>query len=915
MKSNRLKGIVKPIIALTALILIAAGVIAVNIYYEYLQYAEIGYRYIYVFFTNITAKLGVQTLSFALVFMYFLANNFIIRKIIYTQNNDLAVVRKPFIIVVFTFILAFLASTVISDKVYQNFLIFSNASKFGETDPLFGHDIGYYVFTRPFYIAVIQSVKGILLFNIIYTFLIYVLLQLRDGIEAFKKLFENKGVFIHSMTNVMLYVVTIALSYKFAKENILYSSFGGISGAGFTHIKIWLVYYKIAPLLLIIIVPLVIYFLLKAKFIPAVVSVLIFPSVWVLTFAAACVNQSLIVDSDELAIEAPYIQNNINMTRRAYGLDKIQEKDYNISNNLTYKDISSRGRLFSNFCIADADEQLSATNKLQGLGTYYKFSDCDLVPYEIDGDKTFVAVSVRELDNDKIGKTTDTYVNKTFKYTHGTGVVVSDIRSNASDNQPEFIVKDIPVLSNVGFPKITQPRIYYGEKMNNSVVVKTGYTEVDYQNVEQNGYSYEGFGGIQMTTLNRLVLSVMNRDYQMLFSGQITSESRALINRNIIQRAKKIAPFFLYDSNPYMIITDNGDLKWVLDAYTVTDQYPYSTVAGQINYIRCPVKVVIDAFNGTVDFYIIDNDNPFVATYKNMYPTLFSQNEIPDDILSHIRYPQDMFKIQAEIYKKYHVTDAVSFYDKNDILDFAKEKNKKGENQYVESYYNLTTDENNETSCVITIPYTQAQSNDICGWLEAGSDKENYGQITAYHVNQTDENKAYGIMYAEKLIENDSTISGQISALSANGAKVSMGNMRVLPVKNSLIYISPVYVTNTENSAAYPELKRVIAIYNDKIAMEKTLFDSLQVIFGKKRANIDVQENLEEEPTLNELIDSIINMYDSIKQYNMANDWENYGKAMREFDEKMSKLKEKKKEVDEKNSFVGPPRADEHTGS
>lgn len=891
------KSIFKPVTAFIAVLILIAGIVAVNMYYEYLQYAEIGIRYIYMYFTTMTAKIGARVTSFVIVFLFFLMNNIALRRISFKDNKDLAVIRRPVWLVLATLIIAFFASGIISGNVYQDFLTYSQNVKFNQADPIFNQDLSYYIFERPFYISVVNSIKGILMVNVVYTLLVYVILQLRDGVNAIGQTFENKGVLIHCVLNVMFVIISVALSYRFAEENMLFGSFCGVTGAGFTDVKIWSIYYKTAPTLLLLIVPLVIYFLKKARYSRAVVTIMIFPTVWVLTLIIAMVNQSVIVDSDELAMEEQYLQYNLDMTRQAYGLNNIKEKSFDLKNDLTYKEAINNQNVLSAVA-ADMDEYIFEVNKLQGLGNYYNFPDSDLVPYEVDGVKTFAAISARELANEKIEQTADTYVNKTFKYTHGTGVAVSDLRSG----REHFIVRDIPVLSDFGFVNIKQPRIYYGERMNNTVLVNTKYNEIDYMSTEHSAYSYEGFGGIQMTLLNRLVLSLCEKDYQMMMSSQITSESRALINRNIIERVKKIAPFFSYDSDPYMIVTDDGELKWIIDIYTVTNQYPYSTsINGNLNYIRCPAKAVADAYNGAVSFYITDPDDVFIKTYQKIYPTLFEYSAMPEQIAKHLRYPKDIFNIQADIYKQYHVTDAAALYDRNDVWDFAKEKGKRGDTQYVDCYYNAGVE-----SMSLNTMYTSHHTDNINALFSASCDSENYGELSLYRINKEEE-VVCSTMYAENIISGDEEITARLDAMRQGGAEVSVGNMQIIPVKNSFIYISPVYVKAVNNSSAYSKLEKVIVVYNSKAAMENSLADSLSAIFGKKPVNAENAVTADDGNDIQGLIDEIIELYENIKQYNSANDWENAGKAMTELDKKINELKARRAELELIEPFVGPP--------
>lgn len=882
-------------------LLILAGIVAVRMYCEYVQFLEIGYQYTSIFVKNLTARLTVQGISLAIIFIFLLVNNFVIRRVIYEDNHDLHVVKSKTVITVLTFIMALIVSAIVSEGLYQDFLKFQNVTWFGENDPVFGWDVGYYVFTRPFFMTLVDSAKGILLFNIIYTLLVYILLQLRGGTQDLKKLFKNKGIFVHCFINLMLFIIMTALVYKFNIEDLLYHTFCSVTGAGATDMRIWYLYYKIAPFLLIIIVPISIYFLSDGKFKRALVTLSSFPVIWILAVLCAVINQTVFVDGDELAAEGKYLAHNIEMTRRAYGLNAFQEKEYEINNDLSYKDVTLYADVLENTNITGDDQLLNAVKKLQGAGNYETFTDTDIIPYTINGRHVPVSIAAREIDSGKLSKSADSYLNERFKYTHGTGIVMTEINQADEEGNPVFLIKDIPVLSDFGITQVKQPRIYYGENTNHTVMVKTQYTESDYENTENGAsYRYDGFGGIQMTATNRLALALSEGDYKILFSSQITNESRALVNRNILKRVNKIAPFFMYDADPYLILTDDGQLKWIIDAYAVTDKYPYSTVMGNINYIRNCAKVVVDAYHGNVTFYATDWDNPFVQTYNKMYPGLFSKEEIPDSIKNHLRYPQDLFKIQTQMYQRYHVTDTEAFYSDTDEWVYAKVKNP------IEPYYTVVRTDAGAGMNLMTI-YTPYKGNSTCAYITAGSDINNYGEVNVYKISESENHKAYGVAQAESIINADTALAEWLKELGQNGLSVSKGPLTAIPVKSTMIYAQAVYTTDN-GTLSTPKRRGVIAVYNGKAAFADTLANAVRNLLSKDSAgkiNPPVI-NAPSSQTEDELLDRAIDMYRRAKEYNRVGDWENYGKAMKEFDDVMTRLAQLKQDADLKNSFVGP---------
>lgn len=908
-------GTAKPVIWFLAAVcvLLVAGFVA-SLFVEYIQIKEIGEQYLSVFATNIRVRLIAQLVSLLVVFVLFAANNLVVRRICRGEHDDLMLISRIMPMLLVTFIISFIASRFISDSVYDEFLTFANSTSFGRTDPVFFNDIGYYLFQRPFLASLVDSVKVILIIQAIYTAVVYVFLGMRNGIESFGDIFKNKNILMHNVVNVLLIFVSVAFSFRFGSEDMLYRSFGELTGAGYTSINIWTKYYAAAPYLLVAVAIAATVFFFRGKRKAGFVSVLVFPAVWLVTCLAAFCVQTFVVAPNGVAVEAPNIENNIYMTREAYGLDKIIVEDFAIDNTLEPSDLQANSETLDNVRIIDYNANVTALNKLQGIKPYYAFKSADIVSYDVDGKPAAVAIGAREIDTEKLAaETSDAYLNKTYKYTHGYGVAMNKMSVATNEGQPEFIVRDIPTVSDSGVVEVTQPRIYYGEYTNNHVIVNTKLKEIDYSEGQQNvEFSYDGNGGIKLDFFNKVLFSVLNGDYKLLMSNQVTDESKILVNRNIVERVKRVAPFFEYDENPYILIDDSGRLKWVIDAYSTSAYYPYAQHYGNINYIRNSAKAVVDAYDGTVTFYVTDDTDPIVQTYRKIYPDMFSAQPMPEDLMRHVRYPEKLFKIQAEMYKQYHITDAHVFYNKSDVWDIAKERYAKNESQYIEPYYNMMKikgfDEKGE-SLLLTMPFTIQNKDYISSWLAAGSDDKYYGKLVLYRFTNAEKN-SYGTMQMENRIDNDPTISSQMTLWGQGGSSVVRGNMIVVPIKDSLLYVEPVYIT-TQNAASFPELKRVIVAYKENIVMEATLKECFDKLFVKTNSDTTSKPPALEPPTPVEgsdvsgtqtiapdgadteaILKNIVTLYERYKSYNAQNDYENAGKVMRDIDVYMQRANE-----------------------
>ncbi len=880
------------------------AITAMSLYVRYIQIREVGVQYTDIYFKNLRVGITAQLVSFLIVFLLFTVNNLFIRRNCWKEHNDLKIISDLLPMLLVTAVIAFIASRFIGESVYTRYLEFANATMFNQVDPLLGQDIGYYMFQRPFIMSVVDSAKVILIIQAIYTAIAYFVLHARMGVESFGDIFKSKSVMTHLCVDIFLVFICIAVTFKFNSENLLYGTFGNsLVGAGYTDTYIWQAYYKCAPFVLLLTIAVTVFMLARGKVKGAIGGVLLFPGAWILAGIIALGVQTFVVAPNDIAIESDNICNNIIMTRSAYGLDKIKEIAMPINNTLTQADLDANRDTIENIRVLDYNSTVTAFNKLQGIKPYYAFKNTDVASYTIDGKKTAVAVGARELNYEKLATdASDSYVNKTYKYTHGYGIAASPMNKATAEGQPAFIAKDIPQEISAGFLEVTQPRIYYGEYTNNHVIVNTKLKEIDYSEGQTNvEFSYDGQGGIELQGFNRFLFALLEGDYKLLVSGQVTGESKILTNRNVRERVHSVAPFFAYDDNPYLVVTADGKLKWILDAYTVSDQFPYAQrYAEGFNYIRNSIKVTVDAYDGTVLFYIVDETDPIAETYKKIYPTLFAEGAMPEDIRAHVRYPEYLFNVQAQMYKKYHITDPHVFYNSSDIWDIAMEKSGDNASQYIVPYYNmmqLQGLESNGMSLYLTMPFTILNKDYISSYFVAGSDGDSYGQLVSYRFVNAEKN-AYGTMQMENRIDNDPEISGQMTLWGQGGSTVVRGNMIIVPIKDSLLYVEPVYIT-TDNAASFPELKRVIVGYKENIVMGENLQVCLKKLFGEGGLVMNAPPPVvEEEPVLSPdteeetpppvaedaVLSQLRELYRMYKQYNAQGDYENAGKVMQEID-------------------------------
>ncbi len=871
-----------------------------GVFFDYIEVREIGESYTGIFLKNLAVKLSVQSISFITLFLSVLISVVFVRRNLSVLKVQRAMFERLGVSALISIAVAVILSGIVGESVWEKWLMFINSQWFGKSDPVFGKDIGYYVFQRPFLKSVAQSAFGAWGFVTIFVLAAYWFLGTAFGGYSAKEFFGFKRVAVHNIINIAILLAINCFSYIFKAEDILYGSFGELQGAGYTAKAVWLSFYRIAPWLIIVLAVIAIFFLARDKKGRALKCVLVYPAVFVIAALASLGVQGILVSPNEVIKESENIKTNIEFTQDAYGLNDISEVVFDVRDDLTVDALNQNREVTENIRILDLNANLTVLNQIQGIRNYYKFNETDIVPYEIDGKKTAVAITPREITKENLSDSADTYINRTLRYTHGFGVAMNSIDSVTKQGQPEFLIKDIPPKSAEGIEKITQPRIYYGELTNDYVVVgNEKYKELDYsEDQEDIEFSYDGSGGVKLSPFMRVVFAAKYGDVRLLVSDLVSSESRILINRNILDRLRKVAPFFMYDSDPYMVIDKDGGLKWIVDAYTTTDKYPYSQSVGDFNYIRNSVKAVIDAYSGEVRFYHADKHDPIAKMYDAMYPGLFETEELPEDLKQHIKYPESLFGIQSRVYGKYHISNPTVFYNKNDMWTIAKERyGTTNEDKEIPPYYNMVRLEGGKSEeLLLSIPYTLSNKDNMVAWLAVQNEWDSYGKLHIYKFPK--DVNIYGPMQVENRINADMQISKELNLWSQGGSQVIRGNMIVVPIENSILYVEPIYIASS-NKTTLPELKQVAVAYDEKIVMKSTLQDALYALFGEKApeaAEAAPQTQPEQSGggalTYEEVARAVISRFENVKASTSDGNWQGFGESMTALEKSINDLKQ-----------------------
>lgn len=805
----------------------------VGIYTDYLWFRHIDLESVFLigFWAKIWVGLAVAVPFVAL----FWANSFIarwlsIRNVIFFSEEVL--VAQKFVgwgIWVVGLFLAWLVSAAASNQ-WLLFLRYFNRQPFNRADPIFNQDVGFYIFSLPVYNFIQVWLVISLFLSLIGAVIVY-------GLAQQKVLSEGRIPPIPAIQQLHLAIIggliflTFALGHWLSLFELMYSPRGVAFGASYTDINV-----SIPALWTMVIVAIAVAIALPINIVFRRPQLsLLTVGVWLVvnivgTGLIPALVQRYIVEPNELTRETPYIEHNIRLTNIAYGLDAVIERDFSQVAPLENKNLTNNEIVLKNLRLWDYRPLRQTYQQLQAIRLYYQFVDIDLDRYIIDDELRQVALSGRELDKRQLQS--PTWVNQKLQFTHGYGVVVNPVNEVTADGLPRLWVKDLPPTSTISL-SVERPEIYYGEATGDYVFVHTEEREFDYPSGDENVYSaYEGEGGVVLSNfLKRLAFALRLSDVNVLLSQDFTVDTRVMIYRNIRSRVQKIAPFLRYDHDPYIVIGPDGHLYWIQDAYTVSDRFPYAEPHQNLNYIRNSVKVVIDAYDGSLTFYTIDPEDPLLQTYDTIFPTLFTSfEEIPDWLQAHLRYPEDLFRIQTDMYQTYHMRDVNVFYNKEDQWQVPFETFS-GNKQPVEPYYvvlKLPGGERPEFALIQ--PFTPNNKDNLIAWLAARSDAPHYGELVSYRFPKQE--LIFGPLQIEGRIDQHPDISSQITLWDQGGSEVIRGNLLVLPIDNSLIYVEPLYL-RAENGQI-PELKRVILASGEQIVMQPTLAEALTVLFEGK---------------------------------------------------------------------------------
>jgi uncharacterized membrane protein (UPF0182 family) len=820
----------------TLALLNTAGQI-VGFYVDWLWFREV--QFTSVFVTVLQAEILVGMVTGAVFFLILYGNVMVARRLaprdVLVAVDDAGGLPSPEILDPYVRRLAFPLSVMIAllagwlgTSRWELVLKALHPTPFGVRDPLFDQDVAFYVFRLPLWSSLYGWLMGSLAVSALAVTVVYFCTR---GIQL-----SASGVSIsrrargHLLVLAALLLLLKAAGYRLAMFDLLFSQRGVVFGAGYADVHAQLPILKLLMIVTGLVALLCVVTIRLPSWRPLLWSIAALVGVAILGGVAyPGLIQRYRVSPNEIDKEKPYIDFNIRYTRSAYGLDNIEEREFPAEETLTLADLRKNEATIENVRLWDTRPLLATYSQLQEIRTYYKFTDIDVDRYRINGEYRQVTLSPRELSSRDLPSRI--WINERLTYTHGYGAVVGPVNRVTREGLPEFWIKDIPPASSADL-RISRPELYFSELATDYVFVKTRAKEFDYPAGDRNVYTaYQGHGGIPLGSFGRKALFAANLgDIKLLMSNDLTPESRVLLYRNIRERVQRIAPFFLYDDDPYMVISAAGRIVWLLDGYTVSDRFPYSTATrGLGNYVRNAVKVTVDAYDGTVNFYVADPADPLIRTTARIFPGLLKPLEaMPADLRAHIRYPEGLFRVQAAMYAVYHMRDTQVFYNKEDLWSLPVRAVDRRE-QAMEPYYLiLRLPGEPREEFVLLIPFNPSKKDNLSAWLAARSDPPHYGKLVVYNFPK--QKLIYGPRQIEARIDQDSFISQQLSLWNQRGSQVIRGNLLVIPIERSLIYVEPLYIAAEKGQL--PELKRVIVGFGDRIAMEETLDGALARVFG-----------------------------------------------------------------------------------
>lgn len=799
-------------------------------------------------------------------------------------------------------IISIIVSSITSTVILKTYMLCMNSTSFGVTDPVFGYDIGYFMFQKPFIefmlIYILLMVIGITIYNVIYYIAVFNIYFDGIGRETLKK----SKILKQLLTNVMIVAVLLAGLTYLKTQDIGFEKFMSLQedtsysiyGAGVTDVTIKLWGYRILPILIVLSIYMAIRAFKNGKTKQVLMNIAIVPVYIVVLLIVMLVFQIVFVIPNELDKEKANIEHNMKYTKNAYGINVDEVNIENGGTTVTEEMLSATEQTINNITIVDKSTVLKDLNAVQTEKGYYSYSSTQIASYRFNGKQQLVYISPREINGN------GTYNNKTYEYTHGYGVIVtSAVSTNANGSlnnlQKNFEAtkKDIVVIS--------EPRIYFGLQTNNNIVtnsnnrkefdhpISTSATSENAENV------YAGKAGLQLNFLDRFILGVREGDLKLALSANVNNDSKILVNRNIINRAKTIMPYLLYDKEPYMVINEDGKQIWVLDAYTTSNCYPYSQKTTlqldninklELNYIRNSVKVLINAYDGTIEFYITDRTDPIISAYEKIYPDLFKKEEISSDISSQFVYPEFLYNIQSNIVERYHNVQSDVLYRGDDVWDIATHNTSKVPTKAgvdITPYYTMVkTKDSEESKLGLVLPFTPYGKQNIISYM-VGTYEDGVPKLSIYKFSS--DSNILGPMQLDTQIEQDEKISKELEGLNVNGTKITK-NMIIVPLNDTLIYVEPIYQQYINETNSVPILKKVIVASGNKLAIGNTLKEALNNLVSQYAVDIEIENT----DNTDDLVKAIIKANANLKESTSNGDLEMMGKDVKRLQELIDKL-------------------------
>lgn len=872
---------------------------------SYLEYQELGSNYINIYQTNLKYKYIIMGINFVFLYIVMYFTNIGIKKGLKEFFDEEKKEMPKLLNKSLALVISAIGSVVVSNLLLNKILLLSSNTSFGITDPIFNLDISYYMFIKPiiefFVIYFIGLIVGLTIYMVLYYIIVFN--SQFDGID--RKTLKQSKLMKKGIRNLKLVTIGIALLTLLNTQNIILQKFitleddVELTGAGFTESTVKLWGYRIFAVVIVASIFTSIKYFKQSSMKKVLISLATLPVYLVSLFFVMVIFDAVFVNSNELDKEKQYIAYNIDYTKNAYGIN-VKEENLNYSGTITVDEVDNNEDILDNIAIINTDAVVKTLEDSQTNTGYYTYRNANIGKYNIDGKEKLVYLSPREISSGD-----RTYNNKTYEYTHGYGEIITSASKSTETGNVEYVQK---ATSNDKI-KISQPRIYFGLETDGTIVTNTkNKSEYDY--TDESGkdyeYSYNGKAGLSLGFLDRIVLAIKEGNINLAFSNSITNDSKILINRNIRERAKKALPYLLYDENPYSVIDDNGNIIWVLDAYTVSSDYPYSSYSNivyngskqKINYIRNSVKVLINSYDGTMKFYITDRTDPIAMAYRNTYKTLFEDidSKIPEDVSKNFIYPQYLYNIQSKMITLYHNVKPDVLYRSDDIWEQAKYnttmQTTKATGTVLSPYYTMlkTTDSDKDTLGLVQT-FTPSGKQNIISYL-VGAYEDGTSKLKLYKY--ASDNNILGPMQLDTQISQDETISKELDALNVTGTKITK-QMIIVPIQNTLLYIEPIYQTMI-NESDVPVLKKIIVASGNKVAIGNNINEAIRNLLSQYAVDIEI-ENTDD---LQGLIDAIIKANNNLTESNKNNDWEMMGSDIKKLQGLVNSL-EKLQEEEKKN--------------